>query len=323
MARSLIVRPSNFQRRLRVETARAHSLPDLKSRIMDFVRRASTEITTHDEKVVPELARSLLAGSTIYVAHTPKASLEEVVRVAIQVQAVGFKASPHLVARRIPSEAALREALARLQDAGVEQVLLVAGDCDTPLGPFQHTLDVVASDVFAQSGIRRIGVAGHPEGIKGVEPERLWQALQYKQDFALGTGVSVHVATQFGFDPVGICDWVRMLGRRGINLPVHVGMAGPTSVTKLLRFAMACGVGASLQLATKNIRAVSSVARMAMTPEEMIPALVRWGEELIPEQIMQPHFFTFGGALATANWIRRVSAGAFDIRSDGKLEVQI
>jgi hypothetical protein len=29
---------------------------------------------------------------------------------------------------------------------------------------------------------------------------------------------------------------------------------------------------------------------------------------------VQPHFFTFGGAVATARWIRSVSEGAFEVR---------
>ncbi len=63
------------------------------------------------------------------------------------------------------------------------------------------------------------------------------------------------------------------------------------------------------------------VARVATTPEEMIPALVRASSEFDLAQIAQPHFFTFGGALATAQWIRAVSIGAFQLRPDGKLEL--
>jgi methylenetetrahydrofolate reductase (NADPH) len=247
--------------------------------------------------------------------------LDDVVRVASKVQWAGLQASPHIVARRTLSEQALRDALAKLKSSGIEQVLLVAGDCEVPMGPFQHTLDVLDSGVLTEAGIRRLGVAGHPEGIKGVEPERLFEALLRKQAFGASTGISVHIATQFGFDPAGICEWARALASRGINLPVHVGLAGPTSATKLLRFAMACGVGASLQAVSKNMKAVSNVARMATTPEEMIPALLLCRERVVRGQLQQPHFFTFGGALASAQWIRAVGNGSFDIRSDGKLEL--
>ena len=305
-----------------MESARVLTdLTDLRSRVVDFVRRASTEITPHDEKIVGAIARNLPAGTTVYVAHTPKATLEDVIRVALEVRAAGLRASPHLVARRIPSEKALIHALAQLRSAGVDQALLVAGDCESAFGPFKHTLDLIDSGILNEAGLARIGVAGHPEGIKGVAPERLIRALQLKQMFGESSGLRIHIATQFGFNPRAICEWASTLVRHGIRLPVHVGLAGPTSLTRLLKFAMACGVGASLNAASKNIKAVTSVARMAMTPEEMIPALVQLTDAVAVGTIEQPHFFTFGGALATADWLRSVTAGRFDLHADGKLEL--
>lgn len=305
-----------------MESARVLTdLTDLRLRIVDFVRHASTEITPHDEKRVGDIARNLPPGTTVYVAHTPKATLEEVIRVAIKVRAAGLRASPHLVARRIPSEQALIHALAQLRSAGVDQALLVAGDCQSAFGPFKHTLDLIDSGILNGAGLTRIGVAGHPEGIQAVAPERLIRALQLKQMFGESSGLRIHIVTQFGFNPQAMGEWASTLAPQGIRLPVHVGLAGPTSLTRLLKFAMACGVSASLDAASKNIKAVTNVARMAMTPEEMIPALVQLTATMAAGTIEQPHFFTFGGALATADWLRSVTAGRFDIRSDGKLEL--
>ncbi len=292
-------------------------LPDMKPRIINFVRRASTEVTTHDEKVLPELAATLPTGSTVYVAHTPKANFEDVIRISLQVQSLGLRASPHLVARRLPSEQAVRAGLHKLCAAGVEQALLVAGDRDAPLGPYTNTLDVIASNVLADSGLRRLGVAGHPEGHPQAITEFLWQALLIKQEFGARTGIAVHVATQFGFNPHGICDWAAQFEMHGISLPVHAGIAGPTSLTKLLRFAMQCGVGASLNAAAKNAKGVTHV--LATAPEDMVPGLVRLGAGDEAARIVQPHFFTFGGAVATAKWIRTVSEGAFNVRHDGSI----
>jgi methylenetetrahydrofolate reductase (NADPH) len=57
----------------------------------------------------------------------------------------------------------------------------------------------------------------------------------------------MHLVTQFGFDASAICRRGRELRQQGIRLPVHVGMAGPAPLTKLVKYAMACGVGASLR----------------------------------------------------------------------------
>lgn len=290
--------------------------------IIDFMRRASTEVTTHDEKVLPELAQVLPAGTTVYVAHTPKAHFDDVVRVALKVQALGFRASPHLVARRLPSEHAVRDGLARLREAGVEQALLVAGDRDAPLGPYANTLDVIASDVLLDSGLRRLGVAGHPEGLAQADAAELWRALRLKQEFGARAGIAVHVATQFGFDPQGVHDWALAFAQQGLDLPVHAGVAGPTSLVKLMRFAIQCGVGASVQSASRNMKAVGNVARQAATPEQIVPELVSLGAGGAHARIVQPHVFAFGGTVATAQWIRSVSRGAFEMLPGGGISLK-
>jgi methylenetetrahydrofolate reductase (NADPH) len=290
---------------------------ELKRRIVQFMGSASTEISTHDEPHLAELARELPVGTTVYVAHVPKASLADVVRVALKVQALGLTASPHIVARRLESQASLRSALHELTAGGVHQVLLVAGDLPKPAGNFTSTLEVVDSGALEEAGIQRAGVAGHPEGHRDVEDASLWQALAHKQAYAQRSGVKVHIATQFSFDPQAICDWDRALAEHGINLPVHVGIAGPTPLTKLVKFAMQCGVGASLRAVMKNMATMSKMARLATSPDEMLVGLLRGSAANSATRLRQPHFFAFGGTLATAQWIRRVAEARFELPEDG------
>src|SRR5262252_224621 len=96
---------------------------DPKRRIIEFANGASTEITSHDDDSIPELAAILPRGTVVYVAHTPKASLAEVARTAIKVEQAGLRASPHIVARRIADAATLLDAAHRLRDAGVRRAL--------------------------------------------------------------------------------------------------------------------------------------------------------------------------------------------------------
>ena len=293
-------------------------LGEFRQSIVDFARGASTEISTHDEKLLATLAQRLPAGTPVYVAHTPKSSLEDVVRVAIAVQAAGLTASPHLVARRLPGEQALREALARLRAHGIEQALLVAGDLDRPLGPFKSTLEVIATGALEEAGLRRIGVAGHPEGHPAVGPAELLAALRAKQAFADRSGIDVHIVTQFGFNPEGICAWSRMLAQEGITLPVHAGMAGPTPLSKLLKFAVQCGVGNSMSSLVKNMGAVASLTGLATGPDEMLLGLVRGCARQAGTGVVRPHVYSFGGALATADWLRAVMTGSIDLAADGR-----
>ena len=290
---------------------------ELKRRIQQFARDASTEISTHDEPLLPALAAELAGGTTVYVAHTPSASLDEVVRVALRVQQLGLRASPHIAARRLRDRGALRTALQTLRAGGVEQVLLVAGDLPESQGAFTSTLEVLDSGCLEQAGILRAGVCGHPEGNRAISQAALWHALAHKQAYARRSTLQLHIVTQFCFDPQAICTWERALGEHGIRLPVHVGIAGPTPLPKLIRFAVQCGVGASLRSMMKNIGAVSKMTRLATSPDEMLIGLVRCYAGLDSTQLRQPHLFAFGGALATAQWLRRVQQGRFELPLDG------
>jgi methylenetetrahydrofolate reductase (NADPH) len=293
---------------------------DMKSRLVEFARAASFEISTMDEKTIPELVGVLPKGTAIYVAHTPKASLDDVVRVAIQVQRAGFRASPHIVARRLESERALRTALGQLAEAGVEQVLLVAGDPPNPPA-YKSTLEVIATGAIEQAGIKVASVAGHPEGHKHVDDAELLAALKYKQAWGERTGVKVQLATQFSFDADINCRWAKGLEQHGITLPISIGVAGPTPITKLIKYAVACGVGASLNKVMGNLTAMANLARMAVGADQMFVAMLRGCEQHGVTRIVRPHIFAFGGVLPTAKWLRQVQDGQFEIGENDKFEM--
>jgi methylenetetrahydrofolate reductase (NADPH) len=286
--------------------------------VIELARAASTEISTHDEELLPALTNKLPAGMAVYVAHTPKASLADVVRVALKAQSLGFRASPHIVARRLASERALKDALHELRAGGVDQVLLIAGDLEQPLGRFTSTLAVLDTGLLEETGIRRVGVAGHPEGHKSIGPAALLAALRHKQEFARRSGIDVHIVTQFGFNPEGICAWDRHLTQEGITLPVHVGIAGPTPLPKLLKFALQCGVGASVHSLMKNMSAMASLARLATSPDEMLLGLIRGRAAYSGSRLLQPHFYAFGGTVATATWLGAVADGSFTVDPEGR-----
>lgn len=288
---------------------------DLKSRIVRFARGASMEVTPMDEELLPALVNKLPAGMTLYVAHTPKASLDDVVRVALKVESLGFRASPHIVARRLESERALRDALRELHDGGVEQVLYVAGDREVPV-KFTNTLEVLDTGASVDAGIMKIGVAGYPEGNRVIGPSALWDALRQKQVFAERTGTRMHIVTQFGFNPEAILAWDKLLAENGIKLPVYVGIAGPTPLPRLIKFAMQCGIGASLNSVVKNMSAMSKLARLATSPDQMLIGLIRGGVQE-SARIVAPHLFAFGGTMATARWLRAVMDGTFELQGGG------
>ncbi|HWX27013.1 MAG TPA: hypothetical protein VNZ53_06190 [Steroidobacteraceae bacterium] len=283
---------------------------DIKGRIVSFMRGASTEITPSEESRLPELARVLPAGTAVYIAHTPNASFDQVIHAALAVRRAGFLATPHIAVRRVPNAQILRAALAQLRGEGIEHILLIAGDAPRPIGEYSGTLDVLESRILEETGITRIGVAGHPEGHNAVPIPMLWEALEAKQAFAARTGVSMHIVTQFGFNGGSFSPWARELARRRVHLPVRVGIAGPAPIARLVHFAIQCGIGASVRALTRTLGAAAHVGGLATSPDEHLLALLG---APVPAQIVAPHFFAFGGALETARWMQKVAAGAFEI----------
>lgn len=285
---------------------------DIKDLITRFLRFASLEIAPHEEPLIPALARAVLPNATVYVAHTPKWTLQDVVRVALNLEKSGVRAAPHIVARRIENEGALRDAARRLADGGVERALVISGDTDRPAGPYSCTLEVLQTLALTDAGIRRIDVAGHPEGHRAVPSTILWQALRDKQDFAACTGTEMRVITQFGFDSSAICNWVQHCSEQGILLPVCVGLAGPAPLAKLIAYAVHCGIGTSLRGALRNTSLMRKATGRAASAEQMVTRLVTDGAAG-SRRIVGAHLFSFGGAMATARLLRAVSEGNFEM----------
>jgi methylenetetrahydrofolate reductase (NADPH) len=290
----------------------------LKQTLRDFVAAGSTEVTPNDAKLLDEMARILPAGYPVYVANTPKTSPDDVVRVALRLQELGLMASPHVIARRVVDANRLRDRLRMLAAGGVQQVLLVAGDIAIPNPAFSSTIELLESGVVADAGIRRVGVAGHPEGHPVVPQEVIWRALERKQAIARATGLTLHIATQFGFDSRALNVWEKGLASRGIALPIHAGVAGPTPFARLLKYAMHCGVGASLKAVSGNPMSFSRLPHLVTRADEMVLGVLR-AKQLNPvSRIFAPHFFAFGGVLETARWLRAVVAGSFELDSAGR-----
>lgn len=295
----------------------------LKGRIVDFASRASIEATPHDRGILPQLADMLPAGTAVYVTHVPNSTVEDVVDTAVAAENLGFRAWPHIVARRIESEQSLLQALGRMSDRGITRALLVAGDLSTPAGRYRSTQDILESGLLVSAGISSIGVAGHPEGHKRIGATLLWESLRSKQDYGELTGAGVHIVSQFGFSPAAVCDWEKQLTLHGILLPVHVGIAGPASLRILIKYAMLCGIGASLNALMNNLSALSSARHLVTSADEVLFQIARAREGDLAKRFVQPHFFSFGGVVRTVSWLQAIRAGEFEVDVDaGRLLVR-
>jgi len=91
------------------------------------------------------------------------------------------------------------------------------------------------------------------------------------------------------------------LKSEGIDLPIHIGVAGPAKLQTLIKFAIACGVGPSLKVLQKRAMDVSKLL-LPYEPDEFIGQLAAHAAKTPDFNIQKVHFFPLGGIKTNANW---------------------
>ncbi len=271
-----------------------------------FARTFSLEATRPNAGEIAALADLLPGGTPVYFSAVPTITPQELIAAAALLRKSGLEPVVHIAARRIRVAADLQNLLASLRgEADVRRLLVIGGDVDTA-GPFADALAVIQKGRLREAGIEEIGIGAYPEGHSRIAPGRLAVALDEKIATAAAHGLGVHIVSQFSFSPERILAWLKQLRACGITKPVKVGMAGPTSVPGLMRYAKRCGVNASL----RGLMAGAAAGLIGhVGPDRIVETLSLAGDLGDAE----PHYFSFGGALETARYAcstsRRVAAG--------------
>jgi len=267
-----------------------------------FARRFSLEATRPHSAEVATLAGILPPATPLYLTAVPTQDRRELVTAAAAVRKAGLEPVAHIAARRIAGANLLQELLVRLHgEADMRRLLLIGGDVDTP-GPFTDALAVIQRGGLREAGIEEVGIGGYPEGHPRIPAGRLEASLDEKIAAATAHGLRVHIISQFSFSPERILAWVKQLRACGIGKPVKIGMAGPTSVTALLRYAKRCGVAASLR---GLVSGVASGLVGHVGPDLILETLSAAGDL----GDVAPHYFSFGGTLETARYACEAAAG--------------
>jgi methylenetetrahydrofolate reductase (NADH) len=271
-----------------------------------FLQGYSIEVMPRTAEKVDDFRSLLAPGTRVYIAHIEGTPIEDMVATARRVTDEGYDVMPHFPARIIKDEAMLADWIARYQgEAGVEQALLLAGGVANPHGDYSDSMQLLESGLFDKAGFKRLHVAGHPEGNRDIDPsgsdERVMEALRWKQKFNETTDAEMALATQFCFEAGPVIEWVDALAEAGIDIPVHIGVAGPAKLQTLIRFSIACGVGASLKVLKKRAMDVSKLL-LPYEPTGFLNELALHKAKNPDFNISHVHFFPLGGIKTNAKW---------------------
>jgi methylenetetrahydrofolate reductase (NADPH) len=267
----------------------------------------SIEMTAKDVDALTHVAPSLRPGTPVSLTFLPGETLEARIAAAIAIREFGFEPMPHFSARRLESRAEFETYLdAVVQRARVRRCFVIAGDRETPAGPFADSAALIATGRFEKAGIKAIGMAGHPDGHPHMSAEQCWTVLQKKAADIEGRGMAPLIVTQFGFDAGSLLAWLKELRERGIGMPVRVGVPGPAGIKTLLRFAVRCGVHASASVMAKYGLSITQLMGNA-GPDKMVDSL---REQISSEHgRVRLHFYPFGGLERTVGWIKSYDSG--------------
>lgn len=271
-----------------------------------FLQNYSIEVMPRTAEKVEDFRAILPEGTRVYIAHIEGTPIEDMVATASRLAKDGFKVMPHFPARIIKNRSTLSEWIERYQgEADVEQALLLAGGVTEPHGDFHSSMQLLESGLFDKAGFTRLHVAGHPEGNKDIDPDgsmkNVDEALRWKKKFSDRTDADMALATQFAFEAGPVIKWANAIKAAGIDLPVHIGVAGPAKLQTLIKFAIACGVGPSLKVLQKRAMDVTKLL-LPYEPTEFVTEIAAHKAANPDFNIEQVHFFPLGGIKTNATW---------------------
>jgi methylenetetrahydrofolate reductase (NADPH) len=289
----------NFRRKVDAPTG---ANPQLEA----FLGGYSIEVMPRTAEKVEDFTALLPKGTRVYVAHIEGTPVEDMVATAKRLAIKGYPVMPHFPARIIKDAAMLKNWIAMYQgEAGVDQALLLAGGVTKPHGDFESSMQLLENGAFDRAGFKRLHVAGHPEGNKDIDPKggmaNVDDALRWKQKFSSTTDAKMALATQFAFEAKPIIAWVNSLKDAGIDIPIHIGIAGPAKLQTMIKFAIACGVGPSLKVLQKRAKDVTKLL-LPFEPTQVLTDLAAHKAANPNFNVERVHFFPLGGIKANANW---------------------
>jgi methylenetetrahydrofolate reductase (NADPH) len=280
---------------------------DMPALTAAFLSRLSIEITPRQVEKIALLKERLPQGTCVYVALIDPADLALQIEAVSVIRAAGLEPVPHVPARFVRDKTDLEHRLGVFAERGkITQALVLGGGAPHPLGTYDAAIQLLETGLFEAHGIRKIGVAGHPEGnpdiIKAKGEAALIDALKVKQAYLSAHGVEGYIATQFLFEAGPVAYWAKGLRDAGVTLPVHVGVPGPATIKTLVKYAAMCGVGNSARFIRKQALNVTKLLTVS-SPDAFVENLAKLHFGKPELGIAAPHLYPFGGFDKLLDWV--------------------
>jgi methylenetetrahydrofolate reductase (NADPH) len=259
----------------------------------DWLRSPRYEVIPTNS-IADKVLESVPADVTVTITASPTKGLGPTLDLAERLAGQGYRVVPHLSARLVVDDVHLKEIVDRLVRAGVDDVFVPAGDANPPAGRYHGALPLLADLTDLGRPFARVGITGYPESHPAIDDDIVVQAMWDKRAHA------TYIVSNLCFDAKVVASWVRRVRRRGVDLPIQLGLAGPVERAKLLSMAGKIGVTESARFLGNHLRWFARLAT-AYSPEKL---LARAATELsTPDAAVAGlHIFTFNQVAETERW---------------------
>lgn len=278
--------------------------------IKNFLDGFSIEVTPRAAAKIDNFAELIPKGTLIYIAHIEGTPIDEMVATAKKINEQGFSPMPHFPARIIKDKNDLQDWISKYQnEANVKNGLLIAGGANKPYGEYDSSIQLIESELFDKADFQNLHIAGHPEGSMDIDPDgstkNVDQALSWKNEFSKRTDAKMAITTQFSFDADSVIRWANNVKKSGIDIPIHIGIAGPAKLQTLLRYSIECGVGASIKIIQKRAMDLTKLL-LPYKPTNIITELATHKANNPLFNIEKVHFFPLGGIKQVSDFIKEI-----------------
>ena len=276
--------------------------------IKNFLDGFSLEVTPRAASKIDNFADLIPKGTLIYIAHIEGTPIEDMTSTAKKINEQGFQPMPHFPARIIKDKNVLQDWISRYQnEADVKNALLIAGGANKPYGDYDSSIQLIESELFDKANFQNLHIAGHPEGSTDIDPDgttkNVDEALSWKNEFSKRTDAEMAITTQFCFDSKTVIEWANSIKNNGIDIPIHIGIAGPAKLQTLIKYSIECGVGASIKILQKRALDLTKLL-LPYKPTSIIRELAEYKSINSDFNIEKVHFFPLGGIKQVSKFVK-------------------